>query len=128
IADSLANARKAAVWLGNLAVQHERAAELQVLSQEISRLAGGTFGLIGEAANSTGGYLANAVPGSSGLSARQMIAQPRQAYVLLNAEPDLDFADPTATQRALGGAQLVVALSAFVSPALLSAADVLLPV
>ncbi|THF62564.1 NADH-quinone oxidoreductase subunit NuoG [Pseudothauera rhizosphaerae] len=128
IAASLASGRKVAVWLGNLAVQDQRAAELQLLANEIARLAGGTAGVIGEAANSVGGYLAGAVPSADGLDARQQIEQPRKAYVLLGAEPELDFADPAATVAALGGAQLVVALSAFVSPSLREVADVLLPV
>ena len=58
IAESLASGRKVAVWLGNLAAQHARASELQMLAQEIARLTGGSFGFIGEAANSVGGYLA----------------------------------------------------------------------
>jgi NADH-quinone oxidoreductase subunit G len=81
IAQSLASGRKVAVWLGNLAVQHARASELQMLAQEIARLTGGSFGFIGEAANSVGGYLAGAVPGAGGLNAAAMIEQPRAAYV-----------------------------------------------
>src|SRR5690606_254988 len=90
IAQSLASGRKAAVWLGSLAAQHERGSELQMLAQEIARLSGGSFGFIGEAANSVGGYLAGAVPGQAGLNAVAMIEQPRKAYVLMNLEPDLD--------------------------------------
>ena len=33
-------------------------------------------------------------------SGERMIAEPRKAYVLLGAEPDLDFADPSATMAA----------------------------
>ncbi|MBI1906339.1 MAG: NADH-quinone oxidoreductase subunit G [Rhodocyclales bacterium] len=128
IARSLAGGEQVAVWLGNLAVQSAQASELQMLALEIARLSGGRFGVIGEAANSVGGYLAGAVPGAEGLNARQMVEQPRQAYVLLNAEPDLDFADPVAAQAAVGSAQLVVGMAAFVSPALLDAAQVLLPI
>lgn len=128
IAQSLASGGKVAVWLGNLATQDARASELQVLAQEIARLSGGVAGVIGEAANSVGGYLASAVPGAGALDAHRMIAEPRRAYVLLNAEPDVDFADGHATVRALRCARLVVSLSAFVSPALLEAADVLLPI
>ncbi|MGL1832712.1 NADH-quinone oxidoreductase subunit NuoG [Rhodocyclaceae bacterium SMB388] len=128
IARELAGGRKAAVWLGNLAQQHARAGELMTVAQEIARLSDGVFGVIGEAANSVGGYLAGAVPGRDGLDANGMIASPRKAYLLLNGEPDLDFADGFATMRALGDARLVVALSAFCSPALLETADVLLPI
>ncbi|MCK2088495.1 NADH-quinone oxidoreductase subunit NuoG [Thauera aromatica] len=128
IAQSLASGRKVAVWLGSLAAQHGRASELQMLAQEIARLCAGSFGFIGEAANSVGGYLAGAVPAADGLDAAAMIAQPRKAYVVLGAEPDLDFANPAATIGAMSSAQLVVGLSAFDSPALRAVADVLLPI
>ncbi|THF66913.1 NADH-quinone oxidoreductase subunit G [Pseudothauera nasutitermitis] len=128
IAGSLDSGRKVAVWLGNLAAQDQRAAELRLLANEIARLTDGTVGVIGEAANSVGGYLAGALPSADGLNARRMIEEPRKAYVLLGAEPDLDFADPAATVAALGGARLVVALSAFTSASLREVADVLLPV
>ncbi len=128
IAQSLASGEKVAVWLGNLAVQHARAAELELLAQEIARLTGGIAGTIGEAANSVGGYLAGALPAAGGLDARAMIEQPRKAYVVFGAEPDLDFADGVAAMNALSAAQLVVALSAFDSRALREVADVLLPV
>ncbi len=128
IAASLASGRKVAVWLGNLAVQDQRAAELQLLANEIARLTDGRAGVIGEAANSVGGYLAAALPSADGLNARGMIEQPLKAYVLLGAEPDLDFADPAAAMAAIGSAQLVVALSAFQSASLRQVADVMLPV
>jgi len=128
IAQSLASGRKVAVWLGNLAVQHPRAAELQVLAQEIARLSDGVFGFIGEAANSVGGYLADAVPGDTGLNARAMLEDPRKAYVVMGAEPALDFADGALAMSALMSAQLVVALSAFSSESLRECADVLLPI
>ncbi len=128
IAAELAGGQNVALWLGNFAVQSDRASEIAMLAQEIARLSGARLGVIGEAANSVGGYLARAVPGKQGLNAAAMLAEPRKAYVLLNAEPDLDFADGVAAMRALGGARLVVALSAFSSPALREVADVLLPI
>jgi NADH-quinone oxidoreductase subunit G len=42
-----------------------------------------------------------------------MIAQPRRAYLLLNAEPELDCADPAAAIAAMRMAPFVVALSPF---------------
>ncbi len=128
IAQDLASGAGVAIWLGNLAVQSARAAELQFVAQEIARICGGSFGVIGEAANSVGGYLAKAMPIVGGFNAKQMIDQPLKAYVLMGAEPDLDFANPSATMAAMQGAELVVALSSFMSPALLSCADVLLPI
>ncbi|MCL2644184.1 MAG: NADH-quinone oxidoreductase subunit NuoG [Betaproteobacteria bacterium] len=127
IAQSLADGEKTAVWLGNLAEQHPRAAELQLWAQEIASLSGASLGFVGEAANSVGGYLAKAVPGEGGLDARAMIESPRHAYMLFGAEPDLDFADGVATVEAMDRARLVVAISAFDSPVLRQVADVLLP-
>ncbi len=128
IASALAGAANAAVWLGNLAVQHARSTDLQLLAQEICRLSGARMGYVGEAANSVGGYLAGAVPGIDGLNAFRMINQPRHGYLLLNAEADRDFADSHAAQRALETARFVVALSSFGSANLAQLADVLLPI
>lgn len=127
IGESLASGNKVAVWLGNFATQHERFAELEVVAGEIARLCGGRFGIIGEAANSVGGYFAGALP-KTGLNAAQMLESPLKAYVLLNAEPGLDFGNSLASIRAFETAGLVVALTSFVSPALQECADVLLPV
>lgn len=129
IADSLVSGRQTAIWLGSLAVHHERASELQALAQELTRLLGEgvSFGFIGEAANSVGGYLAQAIPAGEGLPAAQMLSQPRKAYVVLGAEADHDFNDANAANAAFDNAQLVVALSCFDSPALRRQADVMLP-
>ena len=56
-----------------------------------------------------------------------MLEQPRKAYVLLNAEVELDCADPRAALGAMRGAELVVALSAFNHGAR-EYANVLLPI
>ena len=128
IALSLASGRQVAVWLGNLAVQHGRGSELHTLAQEIARLTGGSFGFIGEAANSVGGYLAGAIPGADGLNAAAMIEQARKAYVVMGAEPAFDFANPSATTAAMQTAQLVVGLTAFDSASLRGVADVMLPI
>jgi len=127
IAQSLADGENTAVWLGNLAEQHPRAAELHLWAQEIASLSGASLGFIGEAANSVGGYLAKAIPGVGGLDARAMIESPRHAYLLFGAEPDLDFANGVATMQAMERARIVIAVSAFDSPALRQVADVLLP-
>ncbi|CAL94019.1 NADH-quinone oxidoreductase subunit NuoG [Azoarcus olearius] len=128
IAESLASGRKVAIWLGNLAAQDARGAELHAAALEIARLTEGRVGFIGEAANSVGGYLAGAVPTGDGLNARQMIESPRKAYLVFGAEPDFDFAHGAATVAAMKGAELVVALSAFDSGSLRDVADVMLPV
>jgi len=127
IAGSLLSGQRVAVLLGNFAQQHPQAAQLQALAQQIAQAANGKFGFLGEAANSVGGYLAQAVPANNGLNAAAMLAAPRKAYVLLNAEPELDCADPQQAIHAMHAADLVVALSAYKHQAM-DYADVLLPV
>jgi len=128
MAASLASGQKVAIWLGNLAQQHARFAEIYGIAAEIARLVSGRFGVIGEAANSVGGYLAGAVPGVGGHNARQMLETPSKAVVLLGAEPGADFMDAGLARRALEQGELVVFLSAFKSAEALEFAHVMLPV
>ena len=113
IAASLVSGTKTGIFLGNFAAQHAQAAQLRLLAQELGGLLGAAFGVFGEAANSVGGYLAQAVPGAGGLNAAAMLAQPRKAYVLLNAEPELDCQDPQAAVAALQQTEFVICLSAY---------------
>jgi NADH-quinone oxidoreductase subunit G len=127
IARSLASGERIAVFLGNFAQQHPQAAQLQALAQQIAALSNGKFGFFGEAANSVGGYLAQATPGAKGLNAAAMLASPRKAYVLLNVEPELDCADTRQAIAAMQAADTVIVLSAYKHKAL-DYADVLLPI
>jgi NADH-quinone oxidoreductase subunit G len=127
IAASLASGKSVAIFLGNFAAQHPHAAQLQRLAQDLAGLLECRFGFLGEAANSVGGYLAGCVPAEGGMNARAMLAQPRRAYILLHAEPDFDCGDPRLATKAMGTADLVVALAAYRSFAA-DYADVLLPV
>ena len=130
IARSLASGERAAVLLGNFAQQHPQAAQLAALAERIAALCGASFGFLGEAANSVGGYLAGAVPfggAVQGMNAAQMVASPRKAYVLLNVEPELDMHDPQQAMAAMYAADLVVALSAYKHHAT-DYANVLLPI
>ncbi len=127
IAKSLAAGQNVAVLLGNFVQQHPQAAQLQLLAQQIANLAGGKFGFLGEAANSVGGHLANALPGAKGMNAAAMLAAPRKAYLLLNAEVELDCANPQQALEAMYAADMVVAMSAYKHFAQ-DYADVLLPI
>jgi NADH-quinone oxidoreductase subunit G len=126
-ADDLARATRGVVWLGNLAVQHPRYAELEILAQALATVTGARFGHLGAAANSVGAVLAGALPSGAGLDARAMIASPRKAYVLLGVEPELDCADGAAALAAMKSAEFVVAMSPFEHRAL-DYAEVILPV
>jgi NADH-quinone oxidoreductase subunit G len=127
IAGSLASGERVAVLFGNFAQQHPQAAQLQALAQQIAAATNGKFGFLTEAANSVGGYLAQATPGAKGLNAASMLATPRKAYVLLNVEAELDCADPQQAIAAMQAADLVIAMSAYKHRAT-EYADVLLPI
>ncbi|HYR01129.1 MAG TPA: NADH-quinone oxidoreductase subunit NuoG [Casimicrobiaceae bacterium] len=126
IAASLLSGERKAVLLGNGAEQHAEASQLLALGQALAELTGATLGCLMEAANSVGGYVAGALPRSSGMSARAMLAEPRKAYLVLGAEPEFDCAYPVAARAALESAEFVVVLSPFRHGT--PYADVLLPV
>ena len=128
IGQSLASGSNTGVLLGNFAQQHPQAATLHALGRQLASALGGGFGFLGEAANSVGGYVAKAVPGASGLNAAAMLKDPRQAYIVLGAEPELDCADGAQALATLTKAAAVVVLSPFKSKAMLDYAAVLLPV
>ena len=115
IARSLVSGGNVGLFLGNLAQHHPQAALLQRLAHALAQLLGARMGFLGEAANSVGGYIAGAVPFDvpAGLNARAMLEQPRQAYLLWNAEPELDCHDPQRAIAAMKAAEFVVACSPF---------------
>jgi len=126
IAASLLDGSKRAIWLGNLAVQHPEASQIAALAQALAEITGAAAGVLTEAANSVGGYLARALPQADGLNAQAMLAEPRKAYLLCLVEPEFDCANPVAARAALEKAELVVVMSPFRHGT--AYADVLLPV
>jgi NADH-quinone oxidoreductase subunit G len=124
-AASLLSGEPSAIFLGNAAAQHPQASKLHAAAEWIAQNTNAKFGYLTEAANTVGGYLANAIPGK-GANAVQAFAQVRKAYVLLNAEPELDGYNPQAARAALDQADMVVVMSAFKHGT--DYADVLLPI
>ncbi len=128
IAASLLSGERKAILLGNFAEQHAEASQLLALAQALADIAGAKLGCLTEAANSVGGYVADALPRStaeSGLNARAMIADGRKVYILLGVEPEFDCANPVAARAALEKAELTVVMSPFKFGT--RYADVLLP-
>jgi NADH-quinone oxidoreductase subunit G len=128
VAKSLASQEKVAVFIGHYAQQHEQAVAIHAIAQEIARLAGGTLGFFGHAANSVGAGALGVEPGAEGQCAQGMVCRPVKGYVLLNVEPEADCADPRASLAALRGAEFVVAMSMFKNDQALQYANVILPV
>ena len=128
IAESLLSGERKAVLLGNAAAQHPQAGALLALANWIAAQTGASVGYLTEAANTVGAQLAQAQPGAGGLNAGQMLGKGGlKAALLLDVEPTLDAADPSAAKAALEQAETVIAFSAFKTAAL-DVADVLLPV
>lgn len=126
IAESLLSGERRAIFLGNVAEQSDQAGQIHALAAILAELTGARFGFIGEASNSVGGYVAQALP--TALNAYTMFAQQRQAYVLLGLEPELDCHNPLQAVAALKQAALVVMMTPFKHKAAMDYADVLLPV
>jgi NADH-quinone oxidoreductase subunit G len=118
MARSLSDKERSAILLGNLAQHHPSYSCLLGLAQQIAAITGARFGVLGEAANSVGGYIAGAIPSGKGKDAQAMLATPRKAYLLLGVEAELDCHDPQAALTALRSADFVVALSMYQDKAL----------
>jgi NADH-quinone oxidoreductase subunit G len=127
MAASLMSGEKKAVLIGQLAQLHPHASELHALAQVIAKATGATLGVLAASANSVGAGVVNCLPGQGGLNAGQMFNQPRKAYVILGAEPDLGAGDTAAAHKALEAAELVVVLSPFKTRSM-DYAHVMLPV
>ena len=127
IAASLLGGDRKAILLGNAAVQHPQAAQLQSLATWIGEHTGASVGDLTEAANTVGAQLVRAQPISGGLNAAAMLQGSLKACLLLNVEPDRDAAQPAAASAALQSAEMVVAFTSF-RDAALDCADVLLPI
>jgi NADH-quinone oxidoreductase subunit G len=112
----------AVVLMGNAAVHHPQASKLHAAAQWIAEQTGAKFGYLTEAANTVGGYLA----GATAKNAKSLFDTPKKAYVLLNAEPELDSSNPQQASAALKAAEMVVVMSAFQHG--FDYADVLLPI
>ncbi len=129
IAESFLNGDSKAIFLGNL-VQHSPAkSRIHALAQMLAGIVTSSIGVLGDGANSVGGYLSGAIPTvePSGLNAREMIERPLNAYLLLHTEVELDMSLPRLATAAMHSAELVVAMSPFRHQAL-DYAQVLLPV
>lgn len=146
IASSLIENAPAAIYLGNLSQHHPDYSSLQILAGLIAEISGASFGILGEAANSVGAYLAGAVPEigclslpmragntHSGLNAAQMLGYQKgfsdkcRGYVLMNIEPEFDTFDSMKALEAIQAGDFVVSLSAYQGN-VKEYADVILPI
>ena len=121
LAKALLAGERRAILLGNAAAHHPGGSTLLALCQWIGEQTGATVGFLTEAANTVGAQVVNALPGSGGLNAGQMLAGGLRAALLLNCEPGADSAPAD-----LSACEMVVTLSPF--KANMDISDVLLPI
>jgi NADH-quinone oxidoreductase subunit G len=137
VAGALLSGPKRAVWLGALALRHPQYADLRALAGAIAQVTGATFAELAEGGNAAGAYLAGCVPhrdaggkvlATPGQSAAQMFQAPLKAYILFGGvEPEADALSPQA-QQALAAADLVIAITPYLTEQLKQIAHVVLPI
>ena len=129
LADRALQGERRALWLGGLALRHPAYAELLEAAVEAS--GGAALGHVTQGGNAAGLHLAGVLPAqadggkAAGLDADQMSRTSLPGMVLMGVEPDLDCV--AGAHEAIREAGFLLALNPWVSPWLLSHADVLLP-
>lgn len=147
IASSLIENSPAAIYLGNLSQHHPDYSRINLLAGLIAQITGASYGVLGEAANSVGAYLAGTIPEintlsvttkyeqvNSGLNAAQMLGYSNdltdekcQAFILMNVEPEFDTYNSQKALKTIKLSEFVVSLSAYKGNAT-DYADIILPI
>ena len=136
IAKSLNDAEDALILLGNIAARHAASSSVREAAAMIAEKTGATLGFITEGPNSAGASLAGVLPHraaagekreKAGLDVAAMLNGSLDAVVLVNADPN-DIRAVKDAASSLADQKYVIALTSFVSDALLDAADLLLPI
>ncbi len=135
IAKNLQAGEQRTILLGQLATAHPQFSVIRALAATIAKLSGATLGYLGEG-NTAGACLAGALPHkgvagadvtTAGMDAHAMLTQGLQGYLLLGIEPELDSWNGAAALETLHKADFVVSLNPYLTPAMESYADVILP-
>ena len=148
IASSLIENTPAAIYLGNLSQHHPDYSRINLLANLIAQVTGASFGILGEAANSVGAYLAGAIPridtlpssvqfehsNVTGLNTAQMLGfnndkidEKCRAFILMNVEPEFDTYNSQKAMQAIESSEFVVSMSIYRGNAR-DYANVLLPI
>ncbi len=137
IAASLKEADDALVMLGCIAGRHAGYSAVRALSAAIAELTGASLGYVTAGPNAAGAHLAGVLPhraaggekrAKAGLGVAAMLDSELDAVVLVNVEPDADIHTTADVVAKLAKQKFVIALTPYVSDALLEAADLLLPI
>ena len=137
VIQDLSQAENAVILLGTLVQSMPYYTSIRMLASCIADLTDAKLGYLTPGANTSGAYLAGALPhrgiagqgvAESGFNTQEMFSQGLKAYVLQGLEPELDIDHPAQAVQALKNAECVVSMTAFVSEAMKDYADVLLPI
>jgi NADH-quinone oxidoreductase subunit G len=137
IADSLKDADRAHVLLGNIAGRHRCMSAVRALAAAIAAATGASFGTLSEGPNSAGAALAGVLPhrglggvnrAQPGLHAGDMPGAGLDVLVLVNVEPDADILAADDAVAKIRSQSFTIALTPFASESLLDVADLLLPI
>ena len=127
IASDLLSGERKAILLGNAVAHHPQCAALLALANWIAQQTGSSVGFLGEAANTVGAQVAQALPIQNGKHVQAMLQDDGiKAIVLLNAEPLFDCAQGPHAVKSLVAKEMVITLSPFKTN--LDFSDVLLPI
>ena len=127
VIEKLKAADNALVLLGNVAGRHPAFSDVRALAADIAKKSGAKLGTLSPGANSAGLSQVGVLP-QGGAHAGEMLDGALDAVVLLNIEPDADLLATDDAVQKLARQEFVIALTPFVSDALLEAADLLLPI
>lgn len=128
VAANLATGKNIAVVLGEMAVSHKEASQIEALAAAIAELVGGSVGRLSASGATTAAYVAGAMPSANGKTAHTALTNGSKAFVLIGCEPELDSVAGAQAVASLKAADKVVALTAFASSAMKDYADVILPI
>ena len=137
IAASLKDADDSLVLLGAIASSHGAYAAVRALAAAIAEKTGSKLGFVTIGPNAAGASLAGVLPhrdiggkvsAKTGKDVAAMLADDLDAVLLVNVEPDADIHAVTDAVEKLARQKFVIAMTPFVSDALLEAADLLLPI
>lgn len=125
------------IFLGEIAQNHPFAALIHYFAEKIAEFTGAKVAILTTGANSAGAWLSGAVchrtsaqrsVAAPGLSVKQMFDAKLSLYLLFNIEPELDCAYAKAALEALTEADVVIAMTPFVTDTMRAYADIILPI
>ena len=113
--------------LGEIAENQTNASHIRAVAKRLQHNGQVKLCRLPQGANAIGLAAQGVLPGEGGKHASAMLDGSMKTLLLFGIDPQFDFSDATRAVKALHAAK-VIACSAYVSPALMETADVILPI